>query len=542
MTQNNLDINNLSIAFRSGKGLQTVVSNVNLQLNKGETLALVGESGSGKSVLAKSILKILPEHAAVYTTGSISYAGEPVLAMNDKRLSQLRGEQVGMIFQEPMSSLNPLHSVEKQLAEVLYLHKGWNTKQSRSTVLDWLHKVGITDPESKLKSLPHELSGGERQRVMIAMALLAEPDILIADEPTTALDVTIQQQILDLLAKLQVELNMAMIFITHDLNIVRRISTRVAVMRLGEIVEQGNTEEVFDQPKHEYTKMLLDSEPAGVPNPVASDAPQILDVENLKVWFPVKAGILKRVVDHVKAVDDISFSIRSGETLGIVGESGSGKTTLGHAILKLTNSEGGVSYSLGADEARQALSSFDKKALKAFRRRCQIIFQDPFASLSPRMSVRDIIAEGLEIHEKVSTAEIDQRVIEVMESVQLDPKVRYRYPNEFSGGQRQRIAIARALILKPVLLILDEPTSALDRSVQKEIIELLKHLQDEFQLSYIFISHDLNVVKAMSHKILVMRRGKLVESGHAEQIFTKPKEAYTRELLEAAFGARAMVV
>ena len=542
MTQNNLDINNLSIAFRSGKGLQTVVSNVNLQLNKGETLALVGESGSGKSVLAKSILKILPEHAAVYTTGSISYAGEPVLAMNDKRLSQLRGEQVGMIFQEPMSSLNPLHSVEKQLAEVLYLHKGWNTKQSRSTVLDWLHKVGITDPESKLKSLPHELSGGERQRVMIAMALLAEPDILIADEPTTALDVTIQQQILDLLAKLQVELNMAMIFITHDLNIVRRISTRVAVMRLGEIVEQGNTEEVFDQPKHEYTKMLLDSEPAGVPNPVASDAPQILDVENLKVWFPVKAGILKRVVDHVKAVDDISFSIRSGETLGIVGESGSGKTTLGHAILKLTNSEGGVSYSLGADEARQALSSFDKKALKAFRRRCQIIFQDPFASLSPRMSVRDIIAEGLEIHEKVSTAEIDQRVIEVMESVQLDPKVRYRYPNEFSGGQRQRIAIARALILKPVLLILDEPTSALDRSVQKEIIELLKHLQDEFQLSYIFISHDLNVVKAMSHKILVMRRGKLVESGHAEQIFTKPKEAYTRELLEAAFGVRAMVV
>ena len=542
MTQNNLDINNLSIAFRSGKGLQTVVSNVNLQLKKGETLALVGESGSGKSVLAKSILKILPEHAAVYTTGSISYAGEPVLAMNDKRLSQLRGEQVGMIFQEPMSSLNPLHSVEKQLAEVLYLHKGWNTKQSRSTVLDWLHKVGITDPESKLKSLPHELSGGERQRVMIAMALLAEPDILIADEPTTALDVTIQQQILDLLAKLQVELNMAMIFITHDLNIVRRISTRVAVMRLGEIVEQGNTEEVFDQPKHEYTKMLLDSEPAGVPNPVASDAPQILDVENLKVWFPVKAGILKRVVDHVKAVDDISFSIRSGETLGIVGESGSGKTTLGHAILKLTNSEGGVSYSLGADEARQALSSFDKKALKAFRRRCQIIFQDPFASLSPRMSVRDIIAEGLEIHEKVSTAEIDQRVIEVMESVQLDPNVRYRYPNEFSGGQRQRIAIARALILKPVLLILDEPTSALDRSVQKEIIELLKHLQDEFQLSYIFISHDLNVVKAMSHKILVMRCGKLVESGHAEQIFTKPKEAYTRELLEAAFGVRAMVV
>ncbi len=530
-----LNIENLSIAFRSGTELKEVVSGVSLSLKQQETLALVGESGSGKSVLAKSILQLLPDYSVQYTSGTISICHENVIGMDEKRLSQLRGERIGMIFQEPMTSLNPLHSIEKQLAEVLYLHNGFGLKQARPTVLQWLERVGIQNAEARMRALPHELSGGERQRVMIAMALLAEPDILIADEPTTALDVTIQKQILELLCELQNELGMAMIFITHDLNIVKKIASRVAVMQHGKLVEQGSIDDVFDSPKHTYTQMLLSSEPGEAPKPIDEHTQKILTVSDLKVWFPIKQGLLKRTVDYVKAVDNISFNLRQGETVGIVGESGSGKTTLGRAILKLLECDGRIEYFQSGQSEPQNVTSIKGPTLKTFRSHCQIIFQDPFASLSPRMSVRDIIAEGLEIHERLTREEMDKRVVAAMSAVQLDSESRYRYPNEFSGGQRQRIAIARALILKPALLVLDEPTSALDRSVQKEMVELLKKLQQELKLSYIFISHDLNVVRAMSHRILVMRNGKVIEAGSAHQIFNEPQKSYTQKLLQAAF-------
>lgn len=532
MTETLLHIDRLSVQFRTGDSYKTVVSGVTLAIAKGETLALVGESGSGKSVTAQSILRLLPEHSARYTDGAIHFAGQDLLRLPERDLLPIRGARISMIFQEPMTSLSPLHSIEKQLAEALFLHNGTARKNARPTVLKWLHRVGLRNPEQRLDALPHELSGGERQRVMIAMALINEPDLLIADEPTTALDVTIQAQVLRLIQDLQQELNMAVLFITHDLAIVRQLADRVAIMQSGEVVETGPTRDVFQQPKHEYTRRLLDAEPRGEPEPVPDDAPTILSADQMRVWFPMTRGVFKRVYDHVKAVDDISLSVRAGETLGIVGESGSGKTTLGRALLRLIGSRGDIWFN-EEGEQRFNLNALDHKAMRPLRRRLQIIFQDPYGSLSPRMSVSQIIAEGLRVHTSMSADELDREVVRAMEAVQLDPATRHRYPGEFSGGQRQRIAIARALILDPKLLILDEPTSALDRSVQKDIIDLLRRLQRERRLSYLFVSHDLSVVRALSHRVMIMKAGKVVESGDAKAVFEAPKAEYTRQLMAA---------
>ncbi|MDO3382326.1 ABC transporter ATP-binding protein [Gilvimarinus algae] len=531
MSEPVLRITDLSLAFHQEQTLIPVVKSLNLEIQPGEVLALVGESGSGKSVTAQSILKLLPASAAVYQSGSIVYGGDDLLGCNEKSLARIRGNRISMIFQEPMTSLNPLHTIEKQLAEVLFLHKGLSPVKARKPVLEWLERVGIRDPQKRLSSLPHELSGGERQRVMIAMALINEPDLLIADEPTTALDVTVQSQILQLLKQLQRDLNMAVLFITHDLKIVKRLADRVAIMRAGQILEVGQTSEVFSSPTHEYTRLLLASDPGEAPSPVKPDAEPLLEVKRLRTWFPVKRGVFKKVVDHIKAADDINFTLRVGETLGIVGESGSGKTTVGRSILRLIASEGQAVYYGSSPKDLFGLSA---KALKPLRRELQIIFQDPYGSLSPRMSIAEIIAEGLEVHETISAEEKEHRVIQALTRVRLDPAVRHRYPNEFSGGQRQRVAIARALILKPRLLVLDEPTSALDRSVQKEVVDLLKQLQQDYAMAYVFISHDLDVVRAMSHKIIVMRRGQIVESGTAEQLFREPEHEYTRTLLQSA--------
>ncbi|UTF60579.1 ABC transporter ATP-binding protein [Gilvimarinus sp. DA14] len=526
-----LQIRDLSVAFTQENCERTVVNGVNLELYAGEILALVGESGSGKSVTAQSILKLLPAYGAVYQRGEVLFDGNDLLQLSESALGQYRGNRIGMIFQEPMTSLNPLHSIEKQLAEVLWLHKGISRSDARSQVLQWLEKVGIRDAERRLSALPHELSGGERQRVMIAMALINEPEVLIADEPTTALDVTVQAQILSLLQSLQQELNMAVLFITHDLHVVRALADRVAIMCQGQLLESGTIGQVFAAPKHEYTRVLLASEPGDPPAPIAKHAPQILKVDNLKTWFPIYKGVFKRVADHVKAVDDISFVLREGETLGVVGESGSGKTTLGRSLLRLIQSDGRVEY---GTEQRRPLLQLSKKELKPLRREIQVIFQDPFSSLSPRMTVADIVAEGLRVHEpKLAKEALEERVITALQQVQLDPAVRYRYPNEFSGGQRQRIAIARALILQPRLIVLDEPTSALDRAVQKEVITLLQRLQLEFKMAFIFISHDLDVVRAMSHNILVMKAGRAVETGPAQELFNNPSHPYTKTLLQA---------
>lgn len=524
MSETLLDINDLSIAFGSA---EPVVHNVSFSLKRAEMLALVGESGSGKSVTALSVLRLLPGSAR-YPSGQIHLQQQEMLTASEPELRGIRGNRVGMIFQEPMTSLNPLHTVEKQITETLKLHRGMGDKAARARALELLDLVGIPSPDERLKAYPHELSGGQRQRVMIAMALANEPELLIADEPTTALDVTIQKQILELLKELQQKLSMSILLITHDLNIVRRYADRVCVMKQGHLVEQNITAELFRAPTDPYTRMLLDSEPTGRAHPVATDAPQLLDARDVRVWFPIKKGLLQRTVDHFKAVEAISFSLRRGETLGIVGESGSGKTTLALAVLRLIKARGEIDF----DD--HSLLELNQKQLKPLRKEMQIVFQDPYGSLSPRMPINDIVAEGLEVQGVTSASEREKRVIEVLKEVNLDPEIRHRYPHEFSGGQRQRIAIARALILKPKLIVLDEPTSALDRTIQKQIIELLRSLQQRFQLSYLFISHDLAVVRALSHSILVMKQGQVVESGDAQSLFENPRQEYTRQLIDAA--------
>jgi microcin C transport system ATP-binding protein len=524
-----LHVKDLSVAFRSGDTVNQVVNGVSFDVNAGETVALVGESGSGKSVSALSVLQLLPYPAASHPSGSIQFNGEEYLGADDKKLRSVRGNDISMIFQEPMSSLNPLHTVERQIGEVLQVHQGMREEAARARTLELMDRVGIRDAQSRLKSYPHQLSGGQRQRVMIAMALANTPKLLIADEPTTALDVTVQAQILRLLVELQQELGMAMLFITHDLGIVRRLASRVNVMQQGKVVEHGPVGEVFANPQHAYTKMLISTEPSGAPL-AQPDGDVTLAADDLKVWFPVKKGVLRRTVDHIKAVDGVDLSIRQGETLGIVGESGSGKTTLGLALLRLTESNGAIRF----DD--QDISRHSVKQMRPLRSELQVVFQDPFGSLSPRMSVSDIIEEGLLIHHPtMGYEERDREIIAALEEVGLDPETRFRYPHEFSGGQRQRISIARALVLKPRVILLDEPTSALDMSVQAQVVDLLRDIQAKHNLAYLFISHDLKVVRALSHRILVMREGKVVESGTRKEIFEAPKEAYTRELIAAAF-------
>ena len=527
---NLIEVRDLAVEFVSGDQRQRVVEGVSFDIRKGETLALVGESGSGKSVTAHSILRLLPYPIASHPAGSINYAGQDLLHMSEAKLRGIRGNRIAMVFQEPMTSLNPLHSIEKQINEVLRLHKGLSGKAATARTLELLDLVGIPEPRKRLKAYPHELSGGQRQRVMIAMALANEPQLLIADEPTTALDVTVQLKILELLKDLQARLGMALLLISHDLNLVRRIAHRVCVMQRGKIVEQASCAELFRAPQHPYTQELLGAEPRGEPaaNPPGAT---MLSVKDLRVWFPIKKGLLRRTVDYVKAVDGINFSLPQGQTLGIVGESGSGKSTLGLAILRLIGSQGAINF---RGEALQGLS---QHAIRPFRRQMQVVFQDPYGSLSPRMSVSQIVGEGLQIHGMGTEAEQEQAIIDALLEVGLDPATRHRYPHEFSGGQRQRIAIARALVLKPQLILLDEPTSALDRTVQRQVVELLRSLQSKYNLTYLFISHDLAVVRALSHQLMVVKQGQVIEQGPAEQIFAAPQQTYTRQLLEAAFMA-----
>lgn len=522
-----LDVANLSICFNQG---QKAVDALSFTVQQGETLALVGESGSGKSVTALSILRLLDErHASYPGDGHIRYRGENLLTAPTKRLRQVRGREISMIFQEPMTSLNPLHTVEKQISETLERHKGMRGPQAKSRCLELLQLVGIDNPHSRLGAYPHQLSGGQKQRVMIAMALANEPDLLIADEPTTALDVTVQKQVLELLKDLQQKLGMAVILITHDLTIVRRYANRVVVMEHGKLVEQGETAALFASPSHPYTRKLMDAEPPEAPLVQAQGKSPLLDIGALDVRFATRKSLFGKVKSYFHAVKHVDFTLGRGQTLGIVGESGSGKTTIGHALLKLTASTGSIVLD------GHNLASLDQSAFRPWRRRIQIVFQDPFGSLSPRMSVAEIVREGLEIHNPANQDEHDQMVITALRDVGLDPEARHRYPHEFSGGQRQRIAIARALVLQPDLIILDEPTSALDRTVQKQVIELLRDIQAQYGLSYIFISHDLSVVRALSHKLLVLQRGAVVEYGNARDIFHAPQEQYTRELLQAAF-------
>jgi microcin C transport system ATP-binding protein len=518
-----ISVRNLSVRF--GSSTAPVVRNISFDIEAGKTLAIVGESGSGKSVTALSLLRLLPQ---AHTEGNVIYQTENLLQASEQRLQQLRGNRVGMIFQEPMTSLNPLHTLEKQIGETLRLHRGMGTTACRARTLELLQLVGIDHPEERLRHYPHQLSGGQRQRVMIAMALANEPELLIADEPTTALDVTIQQQILELLAQIQQKLGMAIVLISHDLNIVRRVADRVCVMHNGELLEQQDCHALFTSPQHEYTRALLAAEPEGTPAALAAPDEIVLRTHALKVWFAERKGLLQRVSRYHRAVDEIELQLARGETLGIVGESGSGKTTLALAILRLIGSQGEIDFN------GTRISGLKQKQLRPFRKQLQVVFQDPFGSLSPRMSVAEIIAEGLEVQGVTDQTEQDNRVCEALKDVGLDPEVRHRYPHEFSGGQRQRIAIARALALKPQLIILDEPTSALDRTVQKQIIELLRELQQRYRLSYLFISHDLAVVRAMSHRVMVMQAGKVVEQAAAEQLFNRPEHPYTQRLLQAA--------
>ncbi len=529
-----ISVEDLSVDFRSAENVTHAVKNVSFDIGDAETVALVGESGSGKTVTALSILKLLPYPSASHPSGKIFFKGENLLALPLDGLRHVRGNKISMIFQEPMTSLNPLHTIEQQVGEVLKIHRGMSDRAARARVLDLLNKVGIDDPKGRLGSYPHQLSGGQRQRVMIAMALANEPDLLIADEPTTALDVTIQAQILDLLLKLKDEFNMAMLLITHDLGIVRKMADRVCVMNNGEIVERGVTRDIFAAPKHPYTKHLIASEPKGSPPAANAKAPTILEAKDLRVWFPIRRGFLRRVVGHIKAVDGIDLSVKQGQTLGVVGKSGSGKTTLGLALLRLISSEGPIVY-LG-----NRIDGLDSKRMRPFRRNMQIVFQDPYGSLSPRLSIGQIIEEGLLVQNSGLTRdERDARVARALKEVGLDPKMRDRYPHEFSGGQRQRIAIARALVLEPKFLILDEPTSALDVSVQAQIVDLLRDLQKRHKLAYLFISHDLKVVRALANSIIVLRHGKVVEQGPARTVFSKPKTDYTKALLAAAFELEA---
>ncbi len=525
-----VDVKNLSVDFRSAGTVTHAVRDVSFDIGTGETLALVGESGSGKTVSALSIMRLLPYPAASHPSGKIFFKGDDLLLADDRTLRRIRGNDIGMIFQEPMTSLNPLHTIERQVGEVLKLHRGMSDSAARTRTLDLFTKVGIEEPEKRLASYPHQLSGGQRQRVMIAMALANEPDLLIADEPTTALDVTIQAQILELLKSLQKEMRMAMLLITHDLGIVRKMADRVCVMTQGEIVERGPTEQLFADPKHPYTRHLLASQPKGEPPKANSSAPVVVKTDDLKVWFPIRRGFLRRTVGYIKAVDGLSLQLRAGQTLGVVGESGSGKTTLGLAILRLVSSRGPIAY------VGQRIDGYNSKQMRPLRRDMQIVFQDPYGSLSPRLSVGQIIEEGLLIQSHgLSHDERRERVSKALREVGLDPASQDRYPHEFSGGQRQRIAIARALVLEPKFIMLDEPTSALDVSVQAQIVDLLREIQDRHELAYLFISHDLKVVRALANDVIVMRHGKVVEQGPAQRIFAKPETAYTKALMAAAF-------
>jgi microcin C transport system ATP-binding protein len=526
-----LEVKELSVAFRQGERQTLAVDCISFEIKKGETVALVGESGSGKSVTALSVLKLLPYPAARHPSGSIRFKGRDLLRLSEDEIRHVRGNDITIIFQEPMTSLNPLHTIEKQIGEILLLHQGLTGPAARARTIELLTQVGIPEPQTRLQSYPHQLSGGQRQRVMIAMALANEPDLLIADEPTTALDVTVQAQILSLLKELQRRLGMAMLFITHDLGIVRKLADTVCVMKEGKIVEQGLVERVFTAPEHAYTRALLAAEPKPDPAPLCADAPVVVETKDLKVWFPIKRGVMRRVVGHIKAVDGVTIAVRQGETLGIVGESGSGKTTLGLAILRLVSSEGPIVF-LGSK-----IAGLTFRKMQPFRHHMQIVFQDPYGSLSPRMSVSDIIEEGLWVHHpKLTRSEREERVIRALRDVGLDPDTRFRYPHEFSGGQRQRIAVARAIVLEPTFVVLDEPTSALDMLIQAQIVELLRTLQKRRNLTYMFISHDLRVVAALASRLVVMRHGKVVEEGAAAELFARPKSDYTRALLAAAFN------
>ncbi len=525
-----LSVKDLSVTFNVGGRAVEAVRGVSFEIDKGETLALVGESGSGKSVSALSVLQLLPYPMAQHPTGSIIVEGKQMIGADPATLADIRGDQISMVFQEPMTSLNPLHTIERQVNEVLFLHQGLGRQAARARTLVLLHMVGLADAKKRINAFPNELSGGQRQRVMIAMALANNPDLLIADEPTTALDVTIQAQILKLLNELQAKLGMAMLLITHDLSVVRKMAKKVCVMKDGVFVETGTTESIFTNPQHEYTKMLLSAEPKGEALKPAPDAPEVIKAKNIQVYFPIKAGLMRRTVDHVKAVEDVSISIREGHTVGVVGESGSGKTTLGMALLRLIKSKGEISF------RGQSIQGSGFRMLRPLRKEMQIVFQDPYGSLSPRLSIGQIVEEGLLVHGSGGTYDERRALISrVLQEVGVDADSQDRYPHEFSGGQRQRIAIARAMVLEPKFVVLDEPTSALDMSVQAQIVDLVRDLQDKHKLAYLFISHDLKVVRALADEVIVMRDGKVVEAGHTDQIFDDPKTEYTRALMAASF-------
>jgi len=528
-----LNARKLSVQFGAGANATLAVKSVSFTINRGETVALVGESGSGKTVSALSILRLLPYPAASHPTGEIFFEGRNLLGLPEEAMREMRGKKISIIFQEPMTSLNPLHTIEKQVGEILKVHRGMTGEDTRARVLELLAKVGIRDPEQRLASYPHQLSGGQRQRVMIAMALANEPDLLIADEPTTALDVTIQAQILELLQNLQREMGMAMLLITHDLGIVRKMADRLYVMKAGEVVESGPTATIFTAPQHPYTRQLIAAEPKGKPPSHNETAPVVVETSDLKVWFPIRKGLMRRTVDHIKAVNGLTLKLREGQTVGVVGESGSGKTTLGLAILRLVSSDGPIAY------VGRRIDGLTNNEMRPLRREMQIVFQDPYGSLSPRLSISQIIEEGLTIQRpEMDYDERRARVADALTEVGLDPATMDRYPHEFSGGQRQRIAIARAMVLEPKFVMLDEPTSALDMSVQAQIVDLLRDLQQRRHLSYLFISHDLKVVRALCNYVIVMKNGQCVEEGPAEQIFTAPREDYTRALLAAAFDLK----
>ena len=535
MTQNEplLEVKDLGVQFAVGPDTVTAVKGVSFSLEKGETLSLVGESGSGKTVTALSVLQLLPYPRASHPAGSIRFRGTEVVGAPEAVMRKIRGNRIGMVFQEPMTSLNPLHNIEKQVGEVLEIHGGLSGNAKRARVLELLHLVGLPEAENRLGALPHELSGGQRQRVMIAMALAFEPDILIADEPTTALDVTIQAQILTLLADLQKRLGMAMLFITHDLAIVRKLGGRVCVMKDGAIVEHGDVKDVFGAPSHAYTKHLMAAQPKGPPPVADTTAPEIVSATDLKVWFPIKRGLIRRVVGHIKAVDGVDLSVRAGQTLGIVGESGSGKTTLGLALLRLTASTGAITFE------GTRIDGLSAKGMRPLRKHMQVVFQDPFGSLSPRLSIGQIVGEGLSVHRIGTSAERQDAVAAALTDVGLDPRIQDRYPHEFSGGQRQRVAIARAMVLRPKFIVLDEPTSALDVSVQAQIVDLLRALQEKYRLAYLFISHDLRVVRALADSVVVMKDGVVREKGPTAQVFSDPVDPYTRALLAAALELKA---
>jgi microcin C transport system ATP-binding protein len=531
MTDTLLSVEDLSIAFGLGERQTLAVDHISFDIKPRETVALVGESGSGKSVTALSILKLLPYPGASHPSGRVLFKGRDLLAMSQQDIRHVRGNDITMVFQEPMTSLNPLHTIERQIAEVLGIHHGLTGNAARKRVIELLSEVGIPEPETRINAYPHQLSGGQRQRVMIALALANEPELFIADEPTTALDVTVQAQILKLLKDLQARRGMAMLFITHDLGIVRKIADRVCVMQGGKIVETGTRDEIFSAPKHAYTRALIAAEPKGEPAKPKPDAPVVVSADNLKIWFPIRRGFLRRTVGHIKAVDGVSLAVRRGETLGVVGESGSGKTTLGLALLRLISSDGPIVF-MGTP-----IQGLKFSGMRPIRREMQVVFQDPYGSLSPRMSIEDIVGEGLRVHQpKLSLSEREARVIAALKDVGLDPETRHRYPHEFSGGQRQRIAVARAMVLEPSFVVLDEPTSALDMMIQAQIVDLLRELQRKRDLTYMFISHDLKVVAALASHVVVMRHGKVVEQGPASEVFVKPQSPYTKALFAAAFS------